>query len=277
MAKFEYLRVNLTRPETPPLLASMLSGRNVETREEFLRRAFGGVRDFFYHRRACRFIPIEDVPEGYIAGYFARKGTISTADEDLNPVEWPAWEKALFVMDLASTEQIVAMQYHQKVGHPRQILESLLGTVKGERLADYDVHVEYVVNKQSYWAAAKEYEGRIEKIAFTFLPPNAFKSKDKVVGLLQQLTPETGADKAKLIYESDGGHLNPNADLLAASAEVAMEGAGELAITSGGRQVFTSSSGRLTKNVDNDSIPTPENTNRLAALIKRLFKISFND
>lgn len=278
MAKFEFLRVNLTRPETPPLLASMQAGRTPESREAFLKRAFGETRDFFYHRRACRLIPIDDAPDGYLAGYFARKGTIATADEHLNPVEWPAWEKAVFVLDLAATEQVVAMQYHPKVGHPKLIVERLLEAAKGtQHLLDYDIHVEYVVNKRDYWAAAKEYEGRIEKIAFTFLPPNAFKSKDKVVSLLQQLTPETGADKAKLIYESEGGHLNPSADLLAASAEVAMEGAGELAITADGRQVFTSSSGRLTKSIDNDAIPTPENANRLAALIKRLFRKKDND
>jgi hypothetical protein len=268
---FEHLRISLTRPELPPILERIDHREHVVPRREYLERAFGQRREFLHMGRRCAYVPLKAVGEIY-AGFFAREVPIRTADAELHPISYEGWERAFFAIDLDAHKQTFAMQHNLKVGSPRAVLEAFFDTLQNDQeFTDYQVHIEYLINDETYWRIADQYVGQITQIAFTFLPPNAYKATEKVTQLLQALTPETGTDKTKHVYESKAGHLNPRSDLLAASAEVAIEGAGDLTIKVGGRTVFSSERGRMVTTVANDAIPTPEDPGPLTGLLRRLF------
>lgn len=273
--RFELMRVSLAPAEGPPDLLVGADGSAPRlTRAEYLARAFGKRRTFLHQGKSYVFDPYE-MPKGYAGGYFSRENVFhgrAGPDEHYREKLMPSWELALAIIDLAQDSQVISVEFNNKVASPRPMLESFFKSLRpSEGFHSYRIDIRYLTNEETYWEVVSEYEGRITQIVFTFVPPNAFESKKEVAEFLQTATAQSHSDRSKHVYESQAGRIDPRAPLLAASAEVAMEGGGEATIRSGRKTVFTSSRARAGVDIDPTEMPTPDDSFPLMNLLRRLF------
>lgn len=277
MPTFEHMRISLARPPEPPMLEIMQDAAVPVPRGTYLREAFRERRDFLHNQKVFSFVPMP-TPEGFSAGLFGRQVTVrgkAGPDKKYVPEELSTNDTEMFVLDLADDQQIAAMEHKTNVGSPKAILESFFGALRSkDGFRDYEPHVRYLSNEETYWSAVDKFRGRISKLEFTFIPPNALKSKETVMDFIRQATQDAGSDTVAHTYSSDAGKINPNANLLEGSAEVALQGGGEVTVKVGKKVVFSSATSKVTTDVTQNEMPAdPDDRAGILYIIQRLFKL----
>ncbi len=174
----------------------------IPDRTSYLRRAFGEPRNFSIRGRTYRFVPIA-APEGFVAGFFGRQVMFASfRPRDLSPTSLEGWDRSLFILDVAADSQVAAMQDVYRVGSPRNVLQNFLkGLTSEDGFRDYEPHVQYIVEQQSYWRVIEKYAGRITRIEFTFIPPNALRSTEEVMEFIKEASAEANSSVIKHIRE----------------------------------------------------------------------------
>ena len=275
LAKFEKMRVSL-EPASSLSLDGLIDSNNLESRADHLKRVFSQKRDFLNKMGAqLAFIPIT-APENYLAGFFAREGSVAARprkNDSFPQVAHENWELAFFVIDIDNRSQVVWMQSGTSVGSPKGILEAFFESLpKGTIYRQYAASVRYMDSERTYWNAIKENKGRITKLTFEFLPPNALGGTDTVKNFVKAAQIQGNPRSQTHTYKSEPGQMNPEADLLAASAEVAMDGGGNASIHAGAETLWTSSKGRTKETIDDDELPTVNDHSFVERVIQRLFE-----
>jgi len=273
MPKFEKLRVSLVRSDQPPLLTETGHDDAHLSRSEFLRRSFAERRTFLKDQIKFSFHPL-DAPNGYAAGFFAREQSISLRHENLVPYTAENFEPVLAIISL-DKDQIVWMEDRQNVGSGKSILESFFVFIsKKTALKDWEVFVRYFENKIDYWEAVERYKLDITKVIFRFVPPNAFEGKAWAQKFYTAIQQEAGNDVLEETFKGKPGKMKLDGPLMAASAEIAEEGAGERELRGLRNRVLYSSNeqGRVTASVPEEDMPTVESPAFLRRIIDRLFK-----
>jgi len=251
----------------------------VESRFEFLERAFGSRLDFLYQGRKFSYIPAERVGNVF-SGYFGREKHESVhagPDDQFRLTDLVRWDLSFFAIDLSETRQIAFMQRNDNVGSPRPVLECFfddLGQIRGMR--NWQAHVRYISDSATYWDAARRYEGRITKLAFTFIPPNALRAEERVMDFIRDASRNAQATLVKHEYENKQGRLDPNGELIEGSVKVATAGGGDAVIKVGKRMVYSTKTQKMTTDIPEDEIPEPTDKPKIRAIIRRLFE-RFND
>jgi hypothetical protein len=274
MAVFEHLRVSLARPGAGPLFDELPEKYVPRDRLDYLTAAFSERRDFIHRQQIVTFLPSE-APAGYAAGYFGRPVTIhghSGPEDHYEPTDLQTWDLSFLAIDLASDAQIALMQKNQKVGDPRALLKSFFESIRQmDGFSDYQIHVINLTSESSYFEAAEKFKGQITKIIFTFIPPNALRSEEKVAIFIKEASEDANNEILRHEYENRSGHLNPTADLLAGSEKVAAAGGGEAVMKSGRRTIFRSKDQKTKTSVSSEELPEAGNELQSLAFVARLF------
>lgn len=274
MPTFEKVRISLAEAERTPLFGDQ--ERQHRTRTQFFIDAFAKRQDFLPSRGKAKlsFFPIE-APEGYVAGFFARevhqKGRKGPEDA-FQETDLASWEIALFVMDLATDQQIAWMQLNSELPETKSLLEALFRSLsKNSSFSEWIAHVKHMDSEGNYWKAIKEYKDSITRLSFTFIPPNALNARQKVADFVKLANEQGHPDTQEHIYRADAGQMKPDSEILAASADIAMEGGGEAKVYAGRKKVYDSHDERTRMEVDEHEMPTPSNPTFVRRVINRLF------
>jgi hypothetical protein len=275
MATFEHVRISLALLETPPLITKMGAQKDPTPRRDYLVQAFSEKRSFIYNRHKFTFVPMAS-PAGYAVGFFGRavkqKGK-KGPDQSYAPETLQTNDASLFILNLADDSQVAVMEHKNSVGSPKPIIAAFLYAVRrADGFGDYDPHVRYLSNEETYWSVVEEYKGRITQLDFTFIPPNALKSQQTVAEFIKQASQNANSDYLEHKYRSKAGKLNPKAPIVAGSVDVALKGGGEAVVKSGKKVIFSSSKSKMTTDVPTEDVPTSaEETRLLPGFIRRWF------
>lgn len=274
MPKFEQLRVSLAPREPSPLYGE--EEKLERTRAEYLTDAFAERRDFLPTKGAAKvsFLPIA-APEGYVAGYFGRqrrKKGHKGPEAAFAETDHEDWEIALFVLNLGTDSQVAWMEVNPDVGSPKAVLEAFFRRLSREgSFGEWKPLVRYMDTEREYWAAVQAHRDRITALSFTFIPPNALNMRQRVADFVKIADEQGHPDTQTHLYRSTPGQMDPESEVLAASADIAMEGGGEAEIKVGKKKVYTSKGSRTVRDVDADEMPTPEQPTFLKRVIARLW------
>jgi hypothetical protein len=281
MATFEHLRISLARPASAPLLEQIGHEEAPISRRDYLAGAFGETRSFIHGRHVFGFAPMV-APAGYAAGFFGRgvklKGK-KGLDQKYAPETIQTNDSVLFVIDLADNSQIAMMEHKNTVGSPKAVLDAFLMSLRrgNDGLRDYEPHVKYISSEENYWSAVKRWQGHITQIDFTFIPPNALQSSQKVMDFIREASRDAHSDTLQHRYKSNTGNLNPEAPIIAGSVDVALNGGGETVVKSGGKIIFSSSESKMTTDIPSDEVPTSAEASLIPSFIRRIFGVKDRD
>ncbi|QSB43436.1 hypothetical protein IDJ81_08475 [Tsuneonella flava] len=274
MPTFEKIRISLAEAERTPLYGDQEGQRR--TRTQFFIDAFSERRDFLPSRGKAKlsFFPI-DAPEGFVAGFFARevhqKGRKGPEDA-FRETDLESWEIAFFVMDLAKDQQIAWLELNGDFPTTKSILESFFKHLsRNSSFGEWLVHVKYMDSDGHYWTAINEYKHAITRLTFTFIPPNALNARQTVADFVKLANEQGHPDIQEHTYKADAGQMEPESEILAASADIAMEGGGEAKVYAGRKKVYDSDDERTRMEVDEHEMPTPSNPTFVGRVISRLF------
>lgn len=270
MATFEFLRVSLLVPDQSELFSSSGQPFRGLSRREYLDQIFSpDVIDFTYRGRNFSFLKhgmwgdilvgrigkplIESVHEGPETGYAAK------IQENWKPV----W----MLFDLASDSQLIILD--AGISNTKGIVGALLShAAQKTEPKYYNIFVEYVSEIQDFWRAVDEYKGRITRLEFSFVPPNALGLKEKIRTLVDTGR-NIGAQTTKFVHTNKDGKLHPEGEYVDAALATAGEGAGSVQMKSGRKVIFSSNKNRKTISISNDEIPTSADQASIEDLIKK--------
>lgn len=238
-------------------------------RELSARRAVSFMESTFLV--SFRWLPRKDLQRDFFGRGVKLKGK-KGPDQKYAPETIQTNDSVLFVIDLADNSQIAMMEHKNAVGSPKAILDAFfLALRRNDGFRDYEPHVKYITSEETYWTVVKEWRGRITQIDFTFIPPNALQSSQKVMDFIKEASRDAHSDTLQHRYKSETGKLNPNAPIIEGSVEVALQGGGEAVVKSGGRVIFSSSESRMTTDIPSDQVPTSAEAPLIPAFIRRIF------
>lgn len=268
MSVFEKLRVSLAREGTPPLIEATGHQEKYRTRREFLEAAFSVERAFLHGRTGKRleFLPLP-IDGDYVAGIFKRQAPVALHDASLRPYDAENYEAAVVVLSV-SKDQILWIQKNSRLGSTKTLLESFFKFITEKTdINDWMVFVEYIHDEKEYFSVIRERRSDISKITFTFIPPNALSADDEVYNFIKAVYNEAGPDIQQHVYKAEPGKMSPDTEHMNASARVALAGGGDAEVRDrSGRVLYTSSKGRVTKDIPQEELPTPEN----ASFVRRV-------
>lgn len=274
MPNFEHVRISLAKWDETPLFLGTPGELSARPRADVLREVFGEQRDFVHRARLITFLPV-DSPDGFAAGYFGREIRIhghTKKESRFEPEDIDTYDLAFFAVDLDADKQTAVVQQNGRVGDPRALLESFFASQPVRGIArDYQIHVKHLSSERGYYEAAKEYKGEITKVIFTFIPPNALKSEEKIWAFIEEASREAGSESLRHEYDSPHGNLDPTADLLAGSEKVAAAGGGETIMRSGRKTIFNSVSHKIKTYVSSMDMPESWNKLQIESFINYLF------
>lgn len=274
MPFFEQLRVSLARDEVGPLLESIQHKESYRSRRAFLEAAFAKGRSFLHSKtgKSFDFSPIE-IDGDYVARIFKRGRPVSLHDHALRPYNAENYEGAFVFISLAK-DQLVWAQYNNKVGSTRSLLESYFSFLSEKTdVADWKVYVEYLHDEREYWTVIDEKVSEIAKITFNFIPPNALSADDEIYNLIKAVKQEANPDIQQHVYKAEPGKMKPNTEHMNASARIAMAGGGDADVRDrSGRVLYSSAHARVTREVPEDEMPTPDNVPLIQRVRDWLFR-----
>lgn len=272
MPKFEKLRISLSREEPGALVSSIGHPEPHRSRAAFLTAVFGQERHFLRGTNArFRYLPIP-MPEGFVGGFFARERPVVLSKENLSTYQAENYESALVIVDL-SKDQFVWMEYNIQVGATKKLLESFLESVlKTTDIKDWTPYVRYIEVEDEYWNVIRTRKHEIARISFTFIPPNALGSDDRIYEFVKEVQGESNPETQQHVYKAPPGQMDPEGALMEASARVAMNGGGEAEVRDGNnRKIYSSGQARVQETVPEDDMPTPQQPGFVRRAILRLF------
>lgn len=276
MPNFEQMRISLAPREPSPLFGDQEAMER--SREKFLVDAFAERRDFLPYKGSAKisFLPIE-APDGYVAGYFGRqrrqKGHRGP-DVAFAEADYENWEIALFVLRVSGNDQIQVawMEYNPDVGSPKAVVEAFFKRLtRNSSFGEWTPIVKYMDSEGEYWAAVRNHRDRITSLSFTFLPPNALHMRQKVADFVKLASEQGHPNTQTHTYQSDPGQMDPESEIMAASADIALEGGGEAEIKVGKKKVYSSKNTKTVRGVDAAEMPTPTEPTFIKRVIARLW------
>lgn len=281
MAVFEYLRLSLGKPEQGNLLAE-IEAINSEigtpykklTRREFLEKIFAGDRIDFYHRRQTYIFLKEGRTSDAIYGRIGKKKVERInlgPDERYLPTLQENWQTAWVIFDLRGDSQLIIVQ--RNIGSPKPLIRSLFDSIeKSGQFYEYEFFVEYVSEVNEFWAAVSANQGRISRLEFTFIPPNALGLHESIKEIVDKARDQLNADETKFVHTSAEGALHPSGEYVEAALEKTTEGAGSVLMKAGKTIIYSSSKNRKTVEIANEEVPEPNDDQKAVQLASKMME-----
>jgi len=271
MAKFDFLRVSLSKPEAP-LLDDVL--KEEISRKEFFTAALSKQHEFAHHKRNFVYVPLANEGDLFV-GVLSKHSTESInagPDSKFEPVDVDKWNIAFLFFDVRDEKQIAVVQQNGKVStSTKYILESFFKTLSRQPpFSLWRPHVEYIASAKDFWAVAKEYAGKITALQFTFIPPNALRASEAVDELVRAASKEANSESVDMILRNPDGHLKPEGQLVESAVTTATRGGGEIKAKAGKKTIYSSTKNKVVEEIPNQDVPKPSLLQRVLRLGKRM-------
>jgi hypothetical protein len=272
MAIFEFLRLSLGKPDQGALFSDDGGPTREISRREYLERIFSSRRiDFAYYGGHYTF-SIYDMEGETLVGRIGKKaiGRVRGGpDQDFLAEMVEDWKTAWVFLDLSSKSQLLAVQ--TGVAATKELVAALFRTLEERNPAhEYVAFVEYVSRRSDFWAVANQYRGKLTRLEFTFVPPNALGLEEEIRSIVDAAK-AVGSEKTKFIHTNSHGALYPHGDYVEAALKTTTDGAGSVEMRAGKKVVFSSSKNRKTVAVDGNDVPDQNDETMISRLKKVLF------
>lgn len=273
MADFEFLRLSLAQVEQASLFGSEGEPFRELSRAEYLAVLFAQERVDFQHYGSAYTFTRELVEGNIVVGRIGKPASDvkhEGPDEGWALKERDFWRTVWVFIDVSPSSQQIAVQ--KGLASPLNLMRSFFARMEETHPGyQYRSFIEYVSDKQEFWTAVEQNAGKITKLEFTFVPPNALGAAKIIRGIIDDASKEIGAQKTKISHTNKDGNLRPAGDYVEKSLEIAAEGAGSVEMKVGRKTVFSSSRNRKTQEVPESEIPEVKDEKGLLALARRLF------
>ncbi|WP_312419769.1 hypothetical protein [Shinella sp.] len=273
MAVFEFLRLSLARPEQGALLGSDGGPALAITRRAYLERVLEKkILDFDHYGAQYSFLNY-GIYGDTLVGRIGKKvmGSIHTGPDNDYEVEMVEdWKTAWFLLDLSSNSQLIAMQ--TGVASTKGLVTSLFKSIENQTAGhEYVAFVEYVSNAQDFWSAVDRYRGRLTRLEFTFVPPNALGLEEEIRAIVDAAK-AVGSEKTKFTHTNSHGALDPKGEYIEAALNKTAEGAGSVEMKAGRKTVFSSAKNRKTIDVATEDLPDTKDETLIEKLKSLVFR-----
>ncbi len=218
----------------------------------------------------------------YLHGKLGKKSSIKrTLPSDHDFVEhvdinYPYCNLLLNLDNDAETGQKIAFEYNSVVFQSPEAqikaLEKQLNTLLFSN--GYAISIHPVVDQKEFWALAKKYDGKIEKLIFTYAVPNLFNLENELSEDLKQSGQKYGITNAAIEFENKAGQLiiPENDPFMKQSAEYTGKGGGEYRLkVKGMKSEISSNKNVKTKSIEDIDLSTDDKETFLEA-VNTIFK-----
>lgn len=223
----------------------MFDTGSAKTREQWLREALASRFKFEHRGKEIHWVPA-NTGDTTISGNLVRvhrrrrhKPPEEGATEELGE----EWQGAIVVVDPAHHPdgQKLSFERDATLGKPRPVLQSLTAFVNAMPGAPYAIEPKPIFNEAAFWSWAAAHEFRLHRIAFEFVTPNMFGSKNAFDGDLRELG-AVGVSRVKMaLDEGDrGGGIDANSAEIRNAVDYAAQGGGSLTATATNKDKFRS-------------------------------------
>lgn len=272
MAAFEFLRLSLIKANQLSLLGSDAKPAREISRREYLDRVFANeTLDFIYHGTTYTFLK-DGVYGDTLVGRIGKKKieSIHRGPDQGYAVELvEGWKPIWCLLDLSSDSQLICVQ--TGLASSRNLLRALFNAIE-RRLPgqEYESYIEYISDGREFWHAVDKYRGRLTRLEFTFVPPNAIGLEEKIRTIVDA-GKEIGSETTKFTHVNPSGGLHPEGEYVEAALAKTSEGAGSVLLKAGQETVYSSSKNRRTITISKDELPAQKDDTAITRLISRLF------
>jgi len=215
------------------------------TREAWLRESFGSSFKFTHRTIECHWVPA-DTEGGFIAGNVVRshpRRHHMPPEEGALEVVSEEWQGAMVVIDPSHHDdgQKLSFERDQTLGRPRSVLQSMIAHVNATFGAPYVIEPKPIFSEGDFWDWAAAHEYRMRKIAFEFIVPNMFGSKNAFDDDMADLG-KAGVSKVKMVLDEGGraGGIDAQNDQVQMGVDYAAQGGGSVTATAKNGDKFTS-------------------------------------
>lgn len=271
VAIFEYLRLSLAKPEQSSLVGSDGKPFKDISRRVYLERVFSRDRwDFDYYGNAYTFLR-DGVYGDVLVGRIGKQviDTIHKGPEQGYAIDFvEEWKPVWMLLDLSHDSQLITLQ--SGLGTSKNLLRALFDRIETDTPArEYEAFLEYVSDPQEFWSAVEKYRGRLTRLVFTFVPPNALNLEEKIKAIVEA-GKGIGSESTKFVHANKDGALDPKGEYVDAALEKTAEGAGSVQLKAGKKVVFSSEKNRKTTDIPNDEVPQEKDDGAIAQMVDRL-------
>lgn len=271
MAVFEYLRISLAEPKQQGLFDTEGKAFQQISRREYLEKIFSSDRIDFRHRGGNYSFVRDGMYGDILAGRIGKQviEPVHKGPEQNFAVEMSEeWKPTWVFIDFSSKSQLAVVQVG--IASPKPLLRSLFNKIETfSPSLYYESFIEYVSERQDFWWAVEEYAGRLTRLEFTFVPPNALGLEERIKEIVKAAE-SVGADTTKFVHASPSGGLKPEGEYVDAALNVTTEGAGSVLLKAGKKTVFSSEKNKKTIDIVNEDIPEQKNVSAIQKLINLL-------
>ena len=251
------------------------------TRQEFLRRVFGGEIRFLHRKMNYVYKPYFEIGQRFAVGVIGREQTITISgppEEEFAPRTIIDWETSnVFVDTSASADgQVLAMQQVVAIGQPLSVLRSLVDHINFQNSSEeWAVAVNPMTRHEEFWSIARKNKGGIQELDLNFVTPNIWGAKEATEVALKSLQKNNNAQEVEVRLKNADGKLEPESDIIKESVEYISKGGGTLKLKGPGGKVLYSSDSEesvVTETPENDVPVHTAERSGIRQLIERLFK-----
>jgi len=222
-----------------------------QSREQWLRTAFSERFSFPHRTVECHWVPAE-TDHGFIAGNVVRshpRRHHTPPEEGALEVVSEEWQGAMVVIDPAHHDdgQKLSFERDATLGKPRSVLQSMLAYVNAIPDAPYVIEPKPIFNEDQFWDWAAAHEYRLHRIAFEFIAPNMFGSKNSFDEDMRELG-GAGVSKVKMVMDEgqrDEG-IDAKNEQIKNGVDYAAQGGGSITATAKNGDKFTSTNNTKT-------------------------------
>lgn len=233
-SKFTFYKISVELAQQLPLF------REEKPKHQVVKDAFDIEEPimFSHHGAILGFVRYKTVGD-YVIGALGRQteaqlsGPPSTGFESITQEEWP---HVLVIINISATQPLGQTIAVQKDGNvfkaPLNALRSLADEMvaKNHLLEGYELILNSVSTKASFWEIIRTRTGRIQKLTFDLAAPNFLGLDDEISDSMKKLKSHYNATKATIAIENpEGSLLVPKEDQFVQQAvNYATEGAGDI-------------------------------------------------
>lgn len=256
-----------------------LIDRPPQSRESFLMEWFSKPLSFKSHGDTeMKYHPTQE-DKTIIAGCFAKCSSTLIDCDPSNPFaqeDGIHWEKAAFFLNVGNDEQVIAVEYNNRVGKPSSLLNGLTSHLnKITSRNAYILSFHSINNEGEFWDAINLHhskEGKITLIEFDMIVPNPPDIESPTKDGLNRLKERLNAEKVKeTISNPNGLHLDN--DEVKNRESYIQVGGGDITAKDGKTVVYNSKNKQRRIEIDDELYPDGEEKvgifRRLAGLLKR--------
>ena len=164
------------------------------------------------------------------------------------------------------------MQNWPEVGKPLSIVGSLLKHVNEANLdSGWELSVNQVTEKATFWEAAKEYKGQITRAEFHYITPNVLGLRSKINKRLKAYKSDENANEVTVVLENSKGQLKLDSQEVSDAVEYTSEGGGSTKLKVGQQKVYDSEDDEKAITIETDDQLSIEEPEARKSIVERLF------